>query len=202
MNLGQNVDPGRLALESMNLGHNADHESLMADRNQVLLRELEQTSTSSPTSAPIENDWGKPELLHNFLHQVRPLTLVIVCRRLAQPLSMIRGQVPMLARIGTPIAGATLGGVLVVRQASTPVYAMEPTMVWPACLLRPIGAVYLYCTQPPVPSGTVKIFIISFHPPHGHVHIHHRTQRCHRCRQYATTTHTHTHTRTTAFANS
>jgi hypothetical protein len=151
---------------------------------------------ASPTSAPIENDWGKPELLHNFLHQVRPLTLVIVCRRLAQPLSMIRGQVPMLARIGTPIAGATLGGVLVVRQASTPVYAMEPTMVWPACLLRPIGAVYLYCTQPPVPSGTVKIFIISFHPPHGHVHIHHRTQRCHRCRQYATTTHTHTHTRT------
>ena len=70
MNLGQNVDPGRLALDSMNLGHNADHESLMADRNQVLLRELEQTSTSwsSPTSAPIENDWGKPELLHNFLH--------------------------------------------------------------------------------------------------------------------------------------
>jgi hypothetical protein len=37
MNLGENVDPGRLALESMNLGHNADHESLMADRNQVLL---------------------------------------------------------------------------------------------------------------------------------------------------------------------
>ena len=50
MNLGQNVDPGRLALESMNLGHNADHESLMADRNQVLLRELEQTSTSSLTN--------------------------------------------------------------------------------------------------------------------------------------------------------
>ena len=79
MNLGQNVDPGRLALESMNLGHNADHESLMADRNQVLLRELEQTSTSSPTSAPIENDWGKPELLHNFLHQVRPLTCWSLC---------------------------------------------------------------------------------------------------------------------------
>ena len=50
MNLGQNVDPGRLALDSMNLGHNADHESLMADRNQVLLRELEQTSTSSLTN--------------------------------------------------------------------------------------------------------------------------------------------------------
>jgi len=58
----------RLALHRMNLGHNADHESLMADRNRVLLRELGATSTSSPSSALIENDRGKPELLHNFLH--------------------------------------------------------------------------------------------------------------------------------------
>ena len=60
----------RLALHRMNLGHNADHESLMADRNRVLLRELEATSTSLTTSASIKIDWGKPELLYKILHPV------------------------------------------------------------------------------------------------------------------------------------